>query len=70
MIYKSLTIAGLLVGNFNDRIPEFHATVDPLVAEGKIKFDETFYKGFDQIPHAFAGLFQGHNTGKAVVALE
>ena len=69
-IYGSINIRAFLVHDFQERFGEFYAEVPQLVQEGKIKFDETRYSGFDKIPEAFAGLFHGHNTGKAVVMLE
>ena len=54
----------------SDRYGEFYAEVPQLLQAGKIKFDETLYQGFDKVPEAFAGLFHGHNTGKAVVLLD
>lgn len=70
MIYKSTTIRGFRVYDFADRHKEFYDEVPPLVASGQIVYDETVYKGLDKIPEAFADLFQGRNTGKAVVLVE
>lgn len=35
--------------------------------QGKIKYRETVYDGFEKMPEAFIGLFSGNNIGKAVV---
>ena len=69
-IYKSITVRGFVQGDFLDRFQEFYDEVPQLVADGKIVYDETVYKGLDKIPEAFAGLFKGHNTGKALVLVE
>ena len=70
MIYKSLSVRGLAVNSFVDRYDAFYAEMTPLVQQGAVKFDETVYRGFERIPEAFAGLFLGHNTGKAVVMID
>ena len=70
-IYKSINIRGYHSENdFIHRFHEFYDEVPKLVADGKIVYDETVYKGMDKIPEAFAGLFKGQNLGKAVVVLE
>jgi NADPH-dependent curcumin reductase CurA len=35
-----------------------------LVKEGKLDFTQTIVEGFDQLPTALLGLFEGINTGK------
>jgi len=69
-IYKSINIRGFVQTDFLERFHKFYDEVPKLVADGKIKYDETVYKGMDKIPEAFAGLFKGHNTGKALVLVE
>ena len=70
MIYKALTVRGFVVNDFVDRFEEFYAEIPALVQQKRLQFDETTYRGFDKIPEAFAGLFHGHNTGKAVIAVD
>ena len=70
MIYKSLSVRSLLVNDYADRVEEFYQEMVPLVQNGKVAYDETVYSGFDKIPEAFAGLFLGHNTGKAVITID
>jgi len=69
-VYRSINIRGFLQADFVARYDEFYNEVPKLVAEGKLVYDETIYKGFGKLPEALAGLFLGHNTGKAVVILE
>jgi len=69
-IYGSHKICGFIQSDFADEFDQFYKEVPPLVAEGKIKFDETLSKGFDTVPQAFAGLFTGANTGKVVIQVE
>ena len=35
--------------------------------EGKVEEERTFEEGFDRLPHALLGLFEGWNTGKMIV---
>jgi NADPH-dependent curcumin reductase CurA len=38
--------------------------------EGKLTYSETIMNGFDKLPEAFLGLFEGKNEGKMIVAAE
>lgn len=35
--------------------------------QGKLKYRETVVHGFEKMPQAFIGLFDGDNIGKAIV---
>jgi NADPH-dependent curcumin reductase CurA len=35
--------------------------------QGKLKYAETVLEGFDKLPEAFIGLFNGLNEGKMIV---
>lgn len=35
--------------------------------EGKLKYQEKVYKGFENMAEALVGILKGENTGKAVV---
>lgn len=38
------------------------------MAEGwNLEYDETVVEGFDKLPEAFIGLFEGRNVGKMLV---
>lgn len=69
-IYSSIRICGFIQPDFFDRFDEFYTEVPPMVADGKINFDEHMTKGFDTVPEAFAGLFTGANIGKVVIQVE
>jgi hypothetical protein len=58
---------GFIVSNYLALAPQFAMEVAPLLAQGKIKFQESVYEGLEQAPGAFVGLFKGENFGKAVV---
>ena len=70
MIYKSINIRAFSQRDYVARFHEFYDEMPQLVADGKIVYDTTIYKGLDKIPEAFAGLFHGHNTGKAMVLVD
>jgi len=70
LLWKCVTVRGFLVGEFSQKYSEFNEEIVPLAEQGKIQFDETRYNGFQSVPEAFEGLFNGRNTGKAVVVLE
>lgn len=67
MIGRGVMARGFIVSEYMDKAMEFAAEVAPLLAQGKIKFQESVYEGIDKAPEAFIGLFKGENFGKAVV---
>lgn len=67
MIARGVLARGFIVSEYMDKAMEFAGEVAPLLAGGKIKFEETQYEGIDKAPEAFIGLFKGANFGKAVV---
>ena len=67
MIGRGVMARGFIVSEYMAKAMEFAMEVAPLLAQGKIKFQETKYEGIDKAPEAFIGLFKGENAGKAVV---
>jgi NADPH-dependent curcumin reductase CurA len=67
VIPKRLTIRGFIVTDHYDRYREFLEEVSPLVASGAITYRETVVEGIENMPDAFLGLLDGHNTGKMLV---
>jgi hypothetical protein len=67
LLTRSVLMQGFIVGNYQDRFPEGMIELSNLVKEGKLKFTETIVEGFDQLPSALLGLFEGANTGKMIV---
>jgi len=51
------------------RMPEMYNDLVPWMKEGKIKYRETFSKGFESLPKALNGLFYGENLGKMIVEI-
>ena len=69
-VFRSLKILAFKQNDFRDKYEQFYAEVPQLVADGKIVYDETVYKGLDQVGAAFLGLFKGQTAGKTVVLVD
>lgn len=67
LIGRGVMARGFIVSEYMDKAMEFAMEVAPLLAQGKIKFQESVYEGLDKAPEAFIGLFKGENMGKAVI---
>ena len=67
LIGRGVMARGFIVSEYMDKAMEFAMEVAPLLASGKIKFEESKYEGLEKAPEAFIGLFKGENFGKAVV---
>jgi len=61
---------GFIVSNFAARFPEGVKQLAIWVGEGRLSSQETIVKGFEKLPEAFIGLFEGKNTGKSLVEIE
>lgn len=69
LIKKTALMQGFLV---RDHVKDFGPAINQLssyLKEGKLKYDETILEGFNKIPEAFIGLFEGKNKGKMIVKL-
>lgn len=67
LIKKSALMQGFLIRN---HVKDFGPAINQLgtwLKEGKLKYDETIIKGFENTPQAFLDLFDGKNTGKMIV---
>ena len=67
LIKKTALMQGFLV---RDHAKDFGPALRQLGAwlkEEKLTYDETIVEGFEKLPEAFIGLFEGKNTGKMVV---
>ena len=67
MLYTRATIQGILSRDYNHRMDEMIEEMGPWVKAGKLKYKETVVEGFENLPAALSGLFEGVNTGKMVV---
>ena len=69
IVTKSLRLQGFILSNYLNLRPAFEKDLAAWYAAGKIKSRETVFKGIEQAPNAFIGLFKGENTGKMLVKL-
>ncbi len=67
LIKTSSLMQGFLVGNFADRFEEASLKLAKWYTDGRLTYEETILEGFDRIPEAFLGLFEGTNLGKLLV---
>ena len=58
---------GFMVTRWASRWLEGIQQMGAWIKDGKIKVDETIVEGYEKMPDAFIGLFQGSNLGKMVV---
>jgi len=69
LLVNSALMQGFIVNDFAADFPEAIAQLTQWYTEGKIKNKETVLQGFENIPKAFLGLFDGANTGKMMVKM-
>lgn len=67
VVYKFLTIQGFLIGDHAAKFTEVTKKLLAWLNEGRITYSETIMEGFDKLPEAFTGLFEGKNEGKMIV---
>ncbi|PIC74753.1 NADP-dependent oxidoreductase [Sporosarcina sp. P17b] len=67
MIKTSALMKGFTVGDYAKDFPTASADLGKWLSEGKLKYEETIVEGFENIPDAFLGLFEGTNLGKQLV---
>jgi NADPH-dependent curcumin reductase CurA len=70
LVAATARVEGFLVGDFAGRYGEANERLARWVQDGGIKTRRTVLEGFDAIPDAFRGLFEGVNVGKLLVELE
>ena len=67
LLTRSVLMQGFIVGNYQSQFSEGSKQLATWVKEGKLKYKETIVKGFDKLPAALLGLFEGDNIGKMIV---
>jgi NADPH-dependent curcumin reductase CurA len=67
VVYKFLSIHGFLIADFAPRFPEGVKQLAAWINSEDLHYSETTTKGFEKLPEAFIGLFQGENSGKMIV---
>ena len=70
LLYKRATIQGILARDFTHRMPEMINHILPWLKAGEIQFKTTEINGFENLPSALEGLFEGKNIGKAIVRVK
>lgn len=70
IVFKELKVEGFLVNRWTDRWDEGINVNLKWLQEGKLKYQEKVYHGFDNMVDALNGLLRGENTGKAVVKVK
>jgi len=67
LVSKSALMQGFIVNDFADKFPAAKKQLYSWLTAGKLTYHETIIEGFDKIPQAFLGLFEGNNQGKMIV---
>jgi NADPH2:quinone reductase len=67
LVMSRASIAGFLIFDHVERFPEAIEHLAGLMAEGKLKYEETVVDGLERAGDAVNGLFEGTNTGKLLV---
>ncbi|TAL59278.1 MAG: NADP-dependent oxidoreductase [Bacteroidetes bacterium] len=70
LLTRSVMLQGFIVSNYSIRFGEALKQLSEWVKDGKLKYTETIMQGFDKLPEAFLGLFEGRNKGKMLVEAE
>lgn len=68
IVYRA-KVQGFLVSDYMAQAPQALAEMTGWVREGKLRYREDVVEGFENMPNAFIGLFQGENIGKRIVKI-
>ena len=67
LLTRSVLMQGFIISNYQSQFSEGSKHLAMWVQQGKLKYKETIVKGFDKLPAALLGLFEGDNIGKMIV---
>ena len=67
LLTRSVLMQGFIISNYQSQFSEGSKYLSMCVQQGKLKYKETIVKGFDKLPAALLGLFEGDNIGKMIV---
>jgi NADPH2:quinone reductase len=67
ILMQRATMRGFIVSDHVDKFAAGVGYLAGLLAEGRLKYDETIVEGFDQAPTALRKLFTGDKTGKLLI---
>lgn len=70
IVFNELKVEGFLVHRWLDRWQEGINENLMWLNEGKLKYQEKVYYGFENMVDALVGILRGENTGKAVVKVK
>lgn len=68
-LIRRVKMQGFIVYDYTDRFTNARNQIKQWILDGKIVFDENIVEGFEKLPTAFLGLFQGENIGKQLVKI-
>ena len=69
LLKRSALMQGFIISRYASRFPEGVKQLAQWIAEGKLTYRQTITQGFENLPKAFIGLFEGENVGKALVEI-
>ncbi len=69
VVTKRLSLNGFIVSDHLDNYRDFLTVAVGLAEKGALVVKETVLEGFEMLPNAFVGLFEGENVGKMLVHL-
>jgi NADPH:quinone reductase len=67
LLKKSALMQGFLVNDYADKFEKGNQDLSNWIKDGKLLYEQTIINGFEKLPEAFIGLFQGKNIGKYLV---
>ncbi|XP_061186650.1 prostaglandin reductase 1-like [Saccostrea echinata] len=67
ILKSQLKVEGFIVLRWYQRWQEGEKAMLQWIKEGKMKYKEHITEGFEKMPEAFMGLFEGSNFGKAII---
>ena len=67
VIGKRVLIQGFIVSDRPERMTEWRAMAEPLVADGSLVYREDVVDGLENAPEALSGILTGRNFGKPLV---
>lgn len=69
LVEKEAKIEGFTFSGFAPRHREARQRMARWIDDGRVQYRETIVEGFENVPEAFLGLFEGENIGKMLVKL-
>ncbi|PYZ97087.1 NADP-dependent oxidoreductase [Alteribacter lacisalsi] len=67
IVKSRLRVQGFIVSDYADEFQTGAQKLGTWLQEGRLVYEETINEGFDSIPDAFLGLFEGKNLGKQLI---